>query len=102
MIWPSQQNQGQYYTDDHLSLEFLHALNIWPFEVVQDSSTVQEHVASLIEQFCLPIRLGLLHLDEPLASFLLPICSNDLSVEGHVFSQTPNFADFVKVFPYIG
>lgn len=84
-----------------LSFEFLHPLNIRPLEVVQDTGAMEEHVTSIFEEASASIRLRLLQFDEPLARFLLPIASDDLSVEGHVLAQAPYLAHLVEIFPDI-
>lgn len=85
---------------DDPALELLHALDIGPFEVVQDARSVKKDMASLLEEACATIlRVRLLEFDKPFAGLLLPVTSNDFGVEGHVFSQTPDFAHLVEVFP---
>lgn len=85
---------------DDTALELLHALDIGPFEVVQDTRSVKEDMASLLKEACTAIlRVRLLEFDKPFPGVLLPVTSNDFGVEGHVFSQTPYFAHLVEVFP---
>lgn len=86
---------------DDLTLEFLHALDVGPLEVVQNTSAVEEDVTSLLEDADGgAIRgIGLLEFDEPFASLLLPVTSNDFRVEGHVFPETPYVAHLVQIFP---
>ncbi len=86
---------------DDASLELLHTLNIRPFEVVQDTSPVEQNMAPIFEQPGRTVRVRLFQLDEPLPSLLLPVAPNDFGVEGHVFPQPPHFAYFVQVFPDI-
>lgn len=83
-----------------LSLEFLHAFNIRPLEVVENTCSVEEQMAPVFEDPRASICwICLLEFDQPFASLLLPVASNDLSVEGHVFTKAPDFTDFVQVLP---
>ena len=97
MIWIGQlSTSARGFT--YLPLERFHALDLGPLEVVQNSCTMQQHVASFFEEPTCAIGLGLFQLHEPFSCLLLPVAAHHLSVEGHVFPQTPNVADLVEVF----
>lgn len=84
----------------YLALEFLDASDIGPFVVVENSCAVEQDMATIFKEARRPGGgIGLFELDQPLASLLLPVASNHFGVERHVFAQTPDFADFVQVFP---
>lgn len=96
MICSSQRFRlDQYSFGSDLALEFLHALNHWPLEVVQNTRTVQEQIAGVFEQPCRTVRLCLLKLDKPFALILVPITTNDFRFEGHIFPQAPDIAHLV-------
>ena len=82
-----------------LSLEFLHTLDLRPLEVVENTCAMEEQIASILKQPCTTIRLRFLELDQPFALVLFPVATDDFGLEGHVFPQAPNIADFVQVFP---
>ena len=83
----------------NLPLELLHTLDLRPLEVVEDARTVEEQIASIFKQPRCPVRLRLLELDQPFALVLFPVATDDFGFEGHIFSQAPNIADLVQVFP---
>lgn len=85
----------------HLSLERFHAFNIRPLEIVEDASAVEENMASLVKEPCLP-TFGLLELDQPLALLLLPVCAHHLCIKGHVLPESPDLAYLVQILPDIG
>lgn len=89
---------------DDLTLELLHPFNVRPLEVVQNAGAVEEDVTSLLEDADGGAvgGIGLLEFDEPFASLLLPVTSNDFRVEGHVFPETPHIAHLVQIFPDVG
>jgi hypothetical protein len=83
------------------AFKLLHALDVGPFEVVQDTCSMEEHMTSVLEKTSSAIRVCLLQLDQPFSGLLLPITPDDLGIEGHVLSQAPYFADLVKILPDI-
>ena len=87
--------------NSYFAFEFLHPFNVRPFEVIEDTGAMEEHVASVIEESRCAIWLGLLELDQPFTSILLPIRPNDFRAEVHVFSKAPDFADLIQVLPNV-
>lgn len=95
VLWPSG-------SVDDAALEFLHALNIGPLEVVQNACPMKKHVTSVLEQPRGSVGIGLLQLDEPLASLLLPVTSDHFGFEVHVLAESEYLANFVEVLPDVG
>lgn len=63
---------------------------------------MQEEVAPLFKVSCLSMGVCLSKLDKPFCLLILPVAADDLSVECHIFSQTPYGANFVQVGPDVG
>lgn len=82
---------------NYTALERIDSFDRWPFEVVEDASSVEKKITLFLKLPRLSIRCRLPQRDFPFTRVILPLSANRFSIERHVLAQIEDFDDLGEV-----